>query len=125
MQSGPRRARLRYASVAVLVAALAGAGSLRAQTVAVRLDSAASAYGARVLTWLVDHEGRATAAGVVTGSGEHLLTSRRTGPHALCTRRVDGITVGTPWFELHEGERLQLELVIPGESTLAADQPIC
>lgn len=125
MQSGPRRARLRYASVAALVAALAVAGTLRAQTVAVRLDSAASNRGARVLTWLVDHEGRATAAGVVTGSGEHLLTSRRTGPHALCTRRADGFTVGTPWFELHEGERLQLELVVPGDSTVASDQPLC
>lgn len=125
MQSGPRRARLRYASVAALVAALAVAGPIRAQTVAVRLDSAASARGARVLTWLVDEEGRATAASVVTGSGEHLLTTRRTGPHALCTRRVDGFTVGTPWFELHEGERLQLELAVPGDSTVTSDQPLC
>jgi hypothetical protein len=117
--------RLRYTPLATLVAALAGAGSLRAQAVTVRLDSAASNRGARVLTWLVDQEGRAAAASVVTGSGEHLLTSRRTGPHALCTRRADGFTVGTPWFELHDGERLQLALVVPADSTLAPDQPLC
>lgn len=120
-----RRARVRYATVATLIAGFAVAGTLRAQAVTVRLDPASSDRGVRVLAWLVDQEGRAASAGVVAGGSELPLASRRAGPHALCTRGSDGFTIGTPWFELHDGERLQLELVVSTDSTRAAVQPIC
>jgi len=93
--------------------------------VTVRLDPATSAPDARVLTWLVDQEGRSTSAGVLTIGGTRILASPRTGPHALCTRRPGGATFGTPWFELQDGERFQLELVLPTDSMPAAEQPIC
>lgn len=105
--------------------ALGSGAALPAQSVTVRLDSVTADRDTRVLAWLVNQHGRSAGARLLAGRDEHTLAARQAGPHALCARRVDGFTFGTPWFELREGEQFQLDPLVRTDSASITDQPIC
>ena len=109
----------------VACAGFLASSALPAQSVTVRLDSATSARDTRVLAWLVSSDGRSVSAATIAGGDSHTLESRQPGAFALCARRPDGLVAGTRWFELREGERLQLDLLVHSDTASVSDRPHC